>query len=147
MNLLADWKEAQQASCQTGHKGDKCDLVWKKPKEGRVKLNTDAAVFNDGSIGVGCVLRDAQGRFLGARSCRKAGAWTPREAEAIGMKEALSWMLTWKHNHCVVETDSKNLVDACNGRRGEAYFESNAKRDLRLSSRDFDPLDCYTRAR
>ncbi|XP_074378629.1 uncharacterized protein LOC141720175 [Apium graveolens] len=90
--------------------------------EGWVKVNTDATVFQDGSVGVGCVMRDSQGAFLGARCCRKMGAWSPREAEAIGMKEALSWVIARKNQCCIMESDSRMLVQACNGSPGEAMF-------------------------
>ena len=37
--------------------------IWKKPMEGWVKVNTDAALFQDGSVRVGCVMRDSQGVY------------------------------------------------------------------------------------
>lgn len=55
---------------------------------GWVKVNMDAALFQDESIGVGCVMCDSNVVFVGTRCCRLVGAWTPREAETIGMKEA-----------------------------------------------------------
>lgn len=51
-----------------------------------------------------------------------AGAWLPREAEAISLKEALSWVIERRYEHCIVETDSKSLAMACNGTPREAYF-------------------------
>lgn len=76
-NTLADWKEAQ--SLRTKRGTDVRDHVWRKPMEGWVKVNTDAAVFNDGSIGVGCVMRNSQGAWMGGRCCKVRGSWTPRE--------------------------------------------------------------------
>lgn len=88
-----------------GSRSDTGDYVWRKPMEGWIKVNTDAAVFQDGSIGVGCVIRDSYGKFVGAKCCRVAGAWSPRETEATDMKEALSWMLTRRNQQCIMETD------------------------------------------
>ncbi|XP_074347700.1 uncharacterized protein LOC141686575 [Apium graveolens] len=68
------------------------DQFLRKPMAGWIKINTDVAVFPDGSVGVGCVLRDEQGFFLGARNNKIVGAWSPREAEALEMNEALSWL-------------------------------------------------------
>ena len=51
-----------------------------------------------------------------------AGAWLPGEAEAISLKEALSWVIERRNDHFIIETDSKSLVMACNGTPGEAYF-------------------------
>lgn len=41
-------------------------------------------------VGVGCVLRDAQEKFIGARCQKMVGVWLPTETEAIILKEALS---------------------------------------------------------
>ena len=50
------------------------------------------------------------------------GAWKPREAEAIGLKEALSWVIAREYTHYMFETDSYSLADACNGSLGRALF-------------------------
>lgn len=64
--------------------------MWRKPTDGWLKINMDAAVFTDGSIGIGAFIRDSQGCFIGARCREVEGAWSSREAEVIGMKEAIS---------------------------------------------------------
>lgn len=87
-----------------------------------MKVNTNATLFHGGSIGVGCVMRDSHGVLLGARCCRMVGAWSPREAEAFGMNEALSWVITRRTQQCIIETDSQVLVAACNEGPGEAIF-------------------------
>lgn len=46
------------------------------------------------------------------------------EEEAIGLKEAMSWVKEMQSTHCVFVTDSKNLAAACNGTPGETFFES-----------------------
>ncbi|KAL8119749.1 hypothetical protein AgCh_017015 [Apium graveolens] len=115
-HYITEWREAQGKGAEMG------DYIWRKPMDGWVKVNTDAAVFQNGSIGVGCVMRDSQGLFLGARCCRLQGAWSPREAEAIGMKEALSWVIARRNHHCIIESDAQVLVAACNGKPGVAIF-------------------------
>lgn len=87
-----------------------------------MKINTDAAVFQDGSIEVGAVIRNAQGKFVTARCRRIKGEWSPREAEAIGLKEALLWTVAQGYLQCVFETDHHALALACNGRPGKAFF-------------------------
>lgn len=47
-----------------------------------------------------------------------------REAEAIGLKEALMWVKDLQLSHCIFQSDSKSLVNACNGMIGEAYFDT-----------------------
>ena len=65
-------------------------------------------------------MRDDQGVFLYARCYNKSDAWSLREV--MGMKEALLWVISRCLNHCIIETDSQILIDACNGGPGESYF-------------------------
>lgn len=122
INLLQDWKEAPTRERQATNQVDAGFRVWTRPSVGWSKMNVDAAVFQDGSTGIGSVLRDSDGQFIHARCRRIHGEWTPREAEAIGLKEALSWSKEHNIANCIVETDSKILADACNGKPGDAYF-------------------------
>lgn len=90
-----------------------------------MKINIDAAVFMDaGIIGVGGVIRDETGMFKKAMCKQLRGSWSPREAEALSLKEVLSWMKTHGFTNCIFETDSKLLADACNGSVGRSYFHS-----------------------
>ncbi|XP_074328096.1 uncharacterized protein LOC141666009 [Apium graveolens] len=124
INLLAEWKEAQVKDEYRRLRGELGRRVWCPPKEGWMKINIDAALLLDGSNGVGAVIRDSQAKFVGARGRKIAGAWKPREAETMALKEALSWVMAEGYNPCVFETDSYELATACNGRPGEAYFET-----------------------
>lgn len=51
-----------------------CKRKWSRPPPGWVKMNVDAAIFQDGCIGVGSVLRDSQGKFMKASCTRMNGA-------------------------------------------------------------------------
>lgn len=50
--------------------------------------------------------------------------YQPWEAEALGLKEALSWVKDLDYRRCIFETDAKALADACKGVQGRAYFHS-----------------------
>ncbi|XP_074377393.1 uncharacterized protein LOC141718921 [Apium graveolens] len=63
-----------------------------------------------------------KGSLVAARCSQVEGSWSPREAEAISLKEALSWVKELELKCCVFEIDSKVLVLACNGQGGESYF-------------------------
>lgn len=97
--------------------------VWYLPTSEQLKVNINAAIFLDGTVGVGAVIRDDHDCFFGARGRKITSALTPREAEAIGLKEALSQVIDRGYTHCVFETDSGTLVDACNESQGRALFE------------------------
>ncbi|XP_019189013.1 PREDICTED: uncharacterized protein LOC109183388 [Ipomoea nil] len=73
-----------------------------------MKLNTDAAFDSVHNImGLGWVLRDDGGHFLAAKSIRIQGQYTIVEAEALCMREALSWLRDTGMDEVDVETDSQ----------------------------------------
>ncbi|XP_074352984.1 uncharacterized protein LOC141692144 [Apium graveolens] len=102
-HLLSDWRQAQMMS--KGEEHVTATRHWEKP-----------------NAGCGAVVRDAQGQFRAAMNKKVAGKWSPREAEAIGFKEALSWIVNLRCENCVFETDSKTLVQACKGASGDPLF-------------------------
>ncbi|KAL8155960.1 hypothetical protein AgCh_001132 [Apium graveolens] len=68
-----------------------------------VKINVDAAYYpGSGHMGVGCVMRDDIGKFLRARTNTIRGGKSAREAEAISMREALSWVKNWRVTKWVI---------------------------------------------
>jgi len=55
--------------------------------------NVDAAINKgEARMGFGPVLRNDMGRFVAARGMPWRGAFTPREAEVVAVREALSWI-------------------------------------------------------
>ncbi|WOH11565.1 hypothetical protein DCAR_0831054 [Daucus carota subsp. sativus] len=123
MNLLADWKAAQTDRTRNTPVLNTSTRRWQVPQRDWVKINLDAAIFADiKKIGIGGVIRDANGNFVKAVCKQLDGLWSPREAEALSLKEILSWTKQHGFTRCVFETDSKLLVDACNGSSGRSYF-------------------------
>ncbi|KAL8520548.1 hypothetical protein ACS0TY_011177 [Phlomoides rotata] len=54
--------------------GEPIDLSvekWRPPPRGRLKLNSDAGIFYDGTVGMGFVVRDWEGQLVlaGAKRC------------------------------------------------------------------------------
>ncbi|KAK1367227.1 hypothetical protein POM88_042788 [Heracleum sosnowskyi] len=65
---------------------------WRKPTAESIKINTDVAMFAEtGCYSLAFVARDFNGELVWARACCGAGLTQPEVAEAIGLKEALSW--------------------------------------------------------
>ncbi|XP_074351871.1 uncharacterized protein LOC141691019 [Apium graveolens] len=120
MEVSQCWREAQLSSTNDRQKVGARE--WEKPNAGWFKVNVDAAVFQDNSIGCGAVIRDEQGMFRGAMCKKMEGAWRPKEAEAIALKEALSWIIELQYERCVFETDSKAVVQACKKAPDQSFF-------------------------
>lgn len=68
-------------------------LRWERPQQGWLKLNVDATIDEEnGRMGFGWVLRDEEGVFKAAVSKVWRGAFLSREAEAVAIRETLSWI-------------------------------------------------------
>uniref|UniRef100_A0A803QMW8 RNase H type-1 domain-containing protein n=1 Tax=Cannabis sativa TaxID=3483 RepID=A0A803QMW8_CANSA len=89
---------------------------WMKPMTHKFKINVDGAIFEaENCFGIGCVIRDQTARLVEAISVSKHGGVTPEIAEAIGVKEALSWIKKKALSDVEIETDSLVVVQAING--------------------------------
>ncbi|XP_019161131.1 PREDICTED: uncharacterized protein LOC109157746 [Ipomoea nil] len=97
---------------------------WQRPMLERCKLNVDAA-FNgyNGRAGFGWVLRDAHGAFLAAMAAPYGVAEDARMAEALGVREALSWLKEIGVQRVDVEIDAQEFFHAVRGEPGESYFD------------------------
>lgn len=62
--------------------------------------------------------------FLRAQSKAIVQRTQPREAEALNLKEALSWTKQWIDFKCVFELDAKGLLDTINGSDRQSYFDA-----------------------
>ncbi|KAL8113302.1 hypothetical protein AgCh_020567 [Apium graveolens] len=123
MNMLHEWKQKCAEGKRQGIGTDGSLKIWRRPQHGWVKVNTDAALFLEwDSTGVGNVIRDEHGQFIRARNHKLQALYSPREAEALGLKEALSWVKELGYKRCVFETDAKELVEACRSAQGNTYF-------------------------
>ncbi|KAL8155720.1 hypothetical protein AgCh_000936 [Apium graveolens] len=84
---------------------------WQLPKENRVKVNSDAALFEDPNrYSYAFVVRDHQGTLVEARSWCYEGQTSSTLAAAMGIREALSWIKTARQQNVEVETDSLQIV-------------------------------------
>ena len=73
----------------------------------------DAALFSaKGLVGVGCVLRDSTGSFIAAKATTINLQVQPREAKAMRVREALSWIKHDNRLNIIVEMDAKLVYDA-----------------------------------
>ncbi|XP_074355842.1 uncharacterized protein LOC141695501 [Apium graveolens] len=113
---LAEWKMAQGSSTKALYRdvipGDGASS-WVKPKENTVKVSVDAVLFTELSkYGIGLLARDDSGQVIQGRSEVYDGSVRPEIAEAIAVKEALSWIQVRGWKEVVVETDYLMVVQA-----------------------------------
>lgn len=118
-NMLNDWKKAMEENRKQATQAQGAVRRWIKPQQGWIKINVDAACKQgENLVRVGCIARDDRGHFIRARNNVLRGSFQAREAEALSLKEALSWAKQWRINKIVFESNAKILVEAVNGSRG-----------------------------
>ena len=92
-SVLGQWASAQDrtADLSLGNlQPEDGASRWCAPKEGVLKINTDASLFNDHNcFSFCCVARDHLSSFIEAVTICRRGQVTPEVAEALGIKEAL----------------------------------------------------------
>ncbi|KAL8500978.1 hypothetical protein ACS0TY_020529 [Phlomoides rotata] len=104
---------------------------WCPPPAGTYKLNSDAAIFADGTVGFDFVIRDANGLVIlaGSKRCQARGNSTLVEALALRyiIQHAILSCLT----SFQTETDSKILAMAIRGERVHADYIMMLVEDIR----------------
>ncbi|XP_019160043.1 PREDICTED: uncharacterized protein LOC109156647 [Ipomoea nil] len=110
-----DWKTAQphQPTMMNALHTPSPVTAWRPPPLGCYKLNIDVALdFDAHSMGFGWLLRDAAGVVMGAAISMIKGIYFVKEAEAIGAREALSWIKKNGWSRVVLETDAQVVKNA-----------------------------------
>lgn len=87
---------------------------WTPPPAGAVKINTDGAVKNSGTLAAcGGLARDALGKFLWGFSF-KLGACSAIQAELWGILHGLELSIVREMSHTVIESDSLMAIKLIN---------------------------------
>ena len=114
LEYLFDWISIHE-STKTGNQviSFYVQQRWQRAPIGFVKCNIDATVFHDeGKSSWGIVVRDSQGLFLYVASQLMDDIFQVRELEALGLREALSWIKNLGFNQVIFELDSLQIVHA-----------------------------------
>lgn len=86
---------------------------WEQPQQGTIKVNIDAAIFEKSrSYCVSMVAHDHRGELVTATSSCRKGHIAPELAEAIRIKEVLSWVKNMIIESAIVETDYLSVVQS-----------------------------------
>jgi ribonuclease HI len=89
---------------------------WKMPEVGKIKVNVDASFYRDDRAGaVAAVIRDVQGKFLAASCTYVPNLSSSATAEALAMREGLVLVNHYGGTHVIMESDSMETINACNG--------------------------------
>ncbi|XP_074324401.1 uncharacterized protein LOC141661315 [Apium graveolens] len=119
--VFKEWKDARanvvNRAGNTRANGN-ASKKWEPPLPGELKVNVDASfIAGSESFTVGMVARDCKGLFIEGNSITLTCPTTVVEAECIGVREALSWVMTFQNKKIKVESDSLLTIRAIQGKR------------------------------
>ncbi|XP_043817796.1 uncharacterized protein LOC110626663 [Manihot esculenta] len=89
--------------------------VWSPPPQGWIKVNIDASLNSQrSSLGFGCVVRNANDRFIAAKAGCFCSQMEVKCAEAVAFREALSWIKECGWDQVLFESDAQVLIVSIN---------------------------------
>lgn len=110
---MEDWNAVNQVVHSGAQSRNLLLQKWEKPTQGWLKLNIDAAIDkHNHKMGLGWIMRGEEGHFMAAKCYPLHGNFSPKEAEAVAVREALSWLKNRRHDKVLVETDSLLVTNA-----------------------------------
>ncbi|XP_031108704.1 uncharacterized protein LOC116013195 [Ipomoea triloba] len=134
-----DWVNAWQCFTHAGStisRHSTSPLVpWVPPPTGTLKCNVDAMI-NDGVVGFGAVLRDHEGKFVAACGGRLNCAIDPYVAEAMAVKEALTWLKNRGTFLVIIESDCLNVCNGFNSASLDYSYVGLIIKQCKLIARD-----------
>ncbi|XP_074293348.1 uncharacterized protein LOC141620350 [Silene latifolia] len=90
---------------------------WCPPPTNWVKVNTDAAVFENGEIGLEMVGRNEHGSIVAVSCMRITANWAPKMAEAAAARFGLNVAGRMGMHQVLLESDAQELITALRNRR------------------------------
>lgn len=120
LRLFQDLRAHSNVKGKSLKKSDR-NIAWIPPPQGLLKINSDVAVFGDGQVGLGFVIRNSRGDVMmsGVKRCKADGDSTLLEALALrfAMRQAIDGGL----HRLMIETDSEILANSLrDGRRNDS---------------------------
>ncbi|XP_073120318.1 uncharacterized protein [Henckelia pumila] len=110
---------------------------WLKPPSHSHKCNVDAALFeNPPRMGFGCIVRDHLGLVSASIHGVLPGSFSPSTAEALGIREALSWIKDFEFSSVIVESNALVVINALIHSSGDASSLGLILEDCRVLALD-----------
>ncbi|XP_074336956.1 uncharacterized protein LOC141674130 [Apium graveolens] len=114
-------------------------ITWVRPTRNSIKVTVDATLFAERrEYGLGIVARDADGLLVEAKIKCYSGTVTVEYVEALGIKEALSWIKNKGWQEVKLESDCLAVVQAirCTVEMQSSFGQvvADCRRELRDSN-------------
>ena len=115
---------------------------WNKPQMNWVKVNVDAYVGENQTVGLGVVVRDWQGKLLVAAATRMNVAWEARMAEAAAARFGVMIARRYGYPKVCLEGDALTVVAALHQNQVGRAPISLLLSDVISLSKGFDAFIC-----
>lgn len=111
-SVLQKWKMAKVSSnrLQFGSISAVEVVSWQKLVFGSFKCNVEVAMLNNGSYGLGIIVRDANGLCCAGKLMVIPGMADPQLGEALSFREALSWAKNFNFFSFCIEIDCQVII-------------------------------------
>ncbi|XP_074323135.1 uncharacterized protein LOC141660074 [Apium graveolens] len=114
LSVLNQWQFVQDKSFDNSLDfilPEEGQATWQAPSCNKIKINTDAVLFSNlNRYSHAQVVRDHNGELVEAMSKCSRGLVNPEAVEAMGIREALSWVKQKQQHDVIVETDCLVMV-------------------------------------
>lgn len=111
--LITDSQKQQEAHSEPASRGVQSVCGWRPPREGIMKINTDAAFSTSSKIGYAGIIGRDEKRLMMVGITNKYPVATPLLAEAMAFREAFQAAANLGIKSAVFETDCLTLIRAC----------------------------------
>ncbi|XP_019198290.1 PREDICTED: uncharacterized protein LOC109192159 [Ipomoea nil] len=108
---LARNDKAVYANTVSNHLPSPSPAIRSPPPSGMLKCNVDAAI-TEGFRGAGLVIHDHHGNFVAAYATHLSCGCDPYLAEALAIKEDLTWIKARGITQIIIETDCMNFYNS-----------------------------------
>ncbi|KAL8509272.1 hypothetical protein ACS0TY_016461 [Phlomoides rotata] len=105
---------------------------WTRPESGQTEINTNETIFQDGTFGLGFVMRNDEGNILFAGSKRFHGGGSSTLVETIALLFGLETSVLRGFTINSMETNSNRLAQSVNGTTENEPYVLAMVEDIRL---------------
>ncbi|KAF7842590.1 putative RNA-directed DNA polymerase [Senna tora] len=113
------------------------DGKWEAPMWREMKVNVDASLLEQGKGGIGCVVRNFQGRCLAAFAKRMKNIESAELLEAFAFLEGLELAKNLRCDNIILEGDAKKVVDLIHGSSQNLSHLGMLVDDIRKGMKNF----------
>ncbi|KAL2903139.1 hypothetical protein RDABS01_000958 [Bienertia sinuspersici] len=135
VSLVGEFEEANRKELRSRN-SEAGGSIWQPPHQLWYKLNSDAAIFGGGMLGLGAMVRDHVGDVMAATCWYGEGSREVEVAEALASRHGLSIAIEAGLTSIILETDCIKLYQHLKkGKREASYFGKIVQDILHLAKR------------